>query len=558
MKIIKSLSLFLFLFLLNFSFSFAGNIDKKWAWSENFGWVNFNPTHGNVEVFNDKLTGNFWIENAGWVNLNPENGGVLNKYGILSGEAWSENIGWIDFSSVNINPNTGLFSGTATTERFGRINFTGDNISVITSWRGADINLNGENEKRFRGYAWSDNIGWISMNCSNTSSCNYIDYGVDIDNTGKISGLAWSDNAGWLDFSYYNNAKLNMTTGELSGDIQFLAALGEDDNWKGKVSLSSSSPQYGPILDFDTYEYDGFAWGSDVIGWIDFKTSYSSVTLDPFRFLFTANKGLSTRDPAPYHSSVVLSWITDGASSCIASDGGSTNWASEPNKSVGEPVAATFTIVDLKVNTKFILTCKDSSDKEIKRELIIIAKAAAPNVTITASDTNIPYNTPANLNWIAEKVSSCVASGDWSGTKSIGTQTELTGNLTEPVNVFFLECISDFTADYPDPVSDSIQVNVAKLSVDLYAEQNTIPYGGRIKVFWEVEFANSCVASGDLAGFSGAVDSSDGKHVFEIGSFEIEEGTIYSATLTCQGSRSQTETKKIELRVGRNPIYKEN
>src|SRR3989344_900567 len=48
------------------------------------------------------------------------------------------------------------------------------------------------------GYAWSDNIGWISFDGT--------DYGVDIDDTagptyGAFSGYAWSDAVGWIDFT---------------------------------------------------------------------------------------------------------------------------------------------------------------------------------------------------------------------------------------------------------------------------------------------------------------------------------------------------------------------
>src|SRR5690606_12033986 len=40
------------------------------------------------------------------------------------------------------------------------------------------------------GYAWSDNIGWISMNGSG--------YGISVSGSGTLSGYAWSDNIGWI------------------------------------------------------------------------------------------------------------------------------------------------------------------------------------------------------------------------------------------------------------------------------------------------------------------------------------------------------------------------
>ncbi len=120
--------------------AFAEGMDSsfKFAWSDTLGWVNFNPTNGNVQVFSDRLTGYAWSENYGWINLNPTNGGVINDgNGNLSGYAWGENIGWIDFSNVKINPNTGEFSGYALIlgGPGGRINFDCNNCKVVTLWR---------------------------------------------------------------------------------------------------------------------------------------------------------------------------------------------------------------------------------------------------------------------------------------------------------------------------------------------------------------------------------------------------------------------------------------
>jgi hypothetical protein len=109
----------------------------KFAWGENIGWVNFNPTKGNVKVCDDEILGYAWSENYGWINLAPTNGGVLNDgNGNLSGYAWGENLGWINFNNVNINPNTGEFSGYAVILNDGsKINFDCSNCKVKTNWR---------------------------------------------------------------------------------------------------------------------------------------------------------------------------------------------------------------------------------------------------------------------------------------------------------------------------------------------------------------------------------------------------------------------------------------
>lgn len=53
------------------------------------------------------------------------------------------------------------------------------------------------------GWAWADTVGWISLNCTNTTGeCTRSDYGVTIDpTTGKFSGYGWSDTIGWISFT---------------------------------------------------------------------------------------------------------------------------------------------------------------------------------------------------------------------------------------------------------------------------------------------------------------------------------------------------------------------
>jgi len=57
------------------------------------------------------------------------------------------------------------------------------------------------------GWAWTENIGWISFNrdtCpadANVVGGGGADYGVNIGADGKLSGYAWSENIGWINFS---------------------------------------------------------------------------------------------------------------------------------------------------------------------------------------------------------------------------------------------------------------------------------------------------------------------------------------------------------------------
>jgi len=139
------LLLALLLFLLVYTVVYAaGNIDTadKWAWGGNIGWINFNPSHGGVTVYDDHLEGYAWAENIGWIRLGTYEGGGAHTYannaagtygvnndghGNLSGYAWSATVGWINFNpsdnQVTINPDTGEFDGYAWAESLGWIHF---------------------------------------------------------------------------------------------------------------------------------------------------------------------------------------------------------------------------------------------------------------------------------------------------------------------------------------------------------------------------------------------------------------------------------------------------
>lgn len=135
----QKLTIFLFILgmFLPLSHVFAGTVisPHKYAWSNNFGYINFE----NVVVNDSALSGYAWSANSGYINFDPSEGGVLNDgTGNLSGSAWGTGLGWIDFNNVSIDPNTGKFSGTAVGTLVGTITFDCTNYcDVETDWRQA-------------------------------------------------------------------------------------------------------------------------------------------------------------------------------------------------------------------------------------------------------------------------------------------------------------------------------------------------------------------------------------------------------------------------------------
>ncbi len=143
------------------------------------------------------------------------------------------------------------------------------------------------------GYAWSENIGWISFNCTNPGAggCGF-DYGVHINPaTYNFSGYAWSSNVGWISFQESNTPDNTIVTnncdpscdptsgctacvngGNIFGWAKVLS-LGND----GWIKLSDTvAPAYGVTIDIlGTGNFSGWAWNgnnnSAGIGWINFN-----------------------------------------------------------------------------------------------------------------------------------------------------------------------------------------------------------------------------------------------------------------------------------------------
>lgn len=136
---------------------------------------------------------------------------------------------------------------------------------------------------RLNGYAWSDNIGWISFKDGATP--------VRIQDDGSLVGYAWSENVGWVQFgglsgfpNTTNGSNAKLVGGDLTGWARVVSGItpkstatdnrGGFDGW---ISLSGSN--YGTKI--TGTQFGGYAWGSDVVGWVDFKGVFTTVQKNP-------------------------------------------------------------------------------------------------------------------------------------------------------------------------------------------------------------------------------------------------------------------------------------
>jgi hypothetical protein len=150
------------------------------------------------------------------------------------------------------------------------------------------------------GWAWSSNIGWLSFNSTDTNTGNGGSgmstnaYGVFLATTtanptiGTLSGYAWSSNIGWVSFnsnSCGDQAKVDLSAGSVTGWAQALSADG--NGWDGCIELSGTNNNVTPpvthavSMDTSTGIFSGYAWGSDVVGWLQFNPTLSTGTIPP-------------------------------------------------------------------------------------------------------------------------------------------------------------------------------------------------------------------------------------------------------------------------------------
>lgn len=175
-----------------------------------------------------------------------------------------------------------------------------------------------------RGFAWSSNFGWISMNCLNTGTCATVNYGVKIQNSISPNplnfiGHAWSPNAGWISFEAINppdNYKFNSSCkppGSCSAANSCSACFNPDD---GKI--------YGwaKVLSL----------GND--GWISLGTTTAAV---PYRVSVGQGNASSSFEGLGWNGNTEkykgLGWISFNCSSTVPSACGASNYFVYPGAS---------------------------------------------------------------------------------------------------------------------------------------------------------------------------------------------------------------------------------
>ncbi|MES2223619.1 MAG: hypothetical protein V4469_01650 [Patescibacteria group bacterium] len=238
-----------------------------------------------------------------------------------------------------------------------------------------------DSTQRVIGYSWSSNVGWISFN----------DGTVSLTDDGSLVGYAWSSNIGWVKFggltgfpnsSLGGNAKIDGT--KLTGWARAVSVMNPliyktIDNrggWDGWISLNSNgnAPAYGVALNGNVFS--GFAWGSDVVGWMD----WSKVKVTASDQLCTSANGLLVEGETTTISTKIASGADKGK--CQTQD---YLCKSQNLTAVGAPSAPVACQAGLDCETRDGVALKDGeAHKFYKQRLIAEGQCESENITCTA------------------------------------------------------------------------------------------------------------------------------------------------------------------------------
>lgn len=156
---------------------------------------------------------------------------------------------------------------------------------------------------------------------------------------------------------------------------------------------------------------------------------------------------------------------------------------------LGRPLAG----VALLLGILFLTGCGAATDDTAISRI----NERVPNLSLDISASEVTEGGSVTLTWYGYLISSCVAAGDWSGSRASSGREVISG-ITED-SQFYLSCSS------PEGVlTDSAQVRVVAQvmapSLAFSSSDSRIMRGDSVALSWYATNADSCIASGDWEG----------------------------------------------------------
>lgn len=324
------------------------------------------------------------------------------------------------------------------------------------------------------GWAWSSNIGWISFNCGNLGTCGTADYKVWLDKSvtpNQLHGFAWASNpgVGWIQFDPVGpypgapNSSAFVDPSDTTNTIQGWARVCSGSaspstcsggagpgNWDGWIKLSDISPvAYGVTINNAMGELNGYAWGSDVVGWV----SFCDKTL-PNPYCVSFNPGAQPPlTPAVANITASPSSITRGQPSdlnwsCINStsagidNGVMANQVCNGSCSGTEPVSPVST-------TQYTLTCSNGlGDVSYSANVTVSGPSPTPTpipvANLSAAPQVIARGQSSTLTWSCTDSTSANIDNSVMTNPSCGGVCNGTEKVSPPVSTAYtLTCTSN-------------------------------------------------------------------------------------------------------------------
>ena len=246
--------------------------------------------------------------------------------------------------------------------------------------------------------------------------------------------------------------------------------------WSGTRLTSGSAPT-GPLTTSSTFSLSCTGRGGVASRTVDVE-----VAAIPAPAL-TFNTNLAEVD---FGEAATLSWSATNATSCTASGA----WSGTRSTSGSAPTGS------LTASSTFVLNCSGPGGVVSRTVNIAVSAAPAPALTFATNLTVVEFGESATLSWSTANVTSCNASGAWSGTRSTSGSAP-TGSLTTS-STYVLNCSG------PGGVVSrtvNIQVSAAPVpTLTFTTNPAELDSGEAATLSWSATNATSCNASGAWSG----------------------------------------------------------
>jgi len=238
--------------------------------------------------------------------------------------AWNDVVGWIEFyyDDVEVGPNRlsgyALLGTTSSTSTLGILSLNcdetgnpdGTNYCAIS-----DYYVKNDGDGNLSGWAWNENIGWISFSCKDDTGvtdydvCATSNYKVWIergdDDLGHFRGWAWNDLVGWICFNCkeIENYLGDSNYCENTSDFEVVS------EWAPWLGYATSGQLLSLIIDTEETKttLTGIVWKGEVPTDCDVKFWLgSSDTTNPSDFQWSGPYGFSSwvKNPGWYEVNI--------------------------------------------------------------------------------------------------------------------------------------------------------------------------------------------------------------------------------------------------------------